>query len=84
MCEPCRPDCASCEGSSNRCTRCAPRLLLHDGQCWPTCPERTFQFNQRSVDSRPASWGRRTAGATLTPARRRAAAVDVINFRQVE
>ncbi|XP_043231363.1 furin-like protease 2 [Amphibalanus amphitrite] len=44
-CEPCRPDCASCD--AGRCTRCGPRLLLHDGQCWPACPERTFQLSQR-------------------------------------
>lgn len=47
VCEPCRPDCASCEGTSNRCTRCEPRLLLHDRQCWVSCPERTYQFNTR-------------------------------------
>ena len=65
-CEPCRPDCASCEGSSNRCTRCGPRLLLHDRQCWLNCPEHTYQFNQRSVEA-GGGWGVQTGARSDKP-----------------
>ncbi|KAE8748948.1 hypothetical protein FOCC_FOCC004353, partial [Frankliniella occidentalis] len=44
VCIPCAANCVSCSDQPDRCTVCAPRLLMHGSKCYAACPPGTFNI----------------------------------------
>ena len=42
LCTPCAANCVSCADQPDRCTLCAPRLLMYNSRCYAACPPGTF------------------------------------------
>ncbi|XP_034396742.1 proprotein convertase subtilisin/kexin type 5-like [Cyclopterus lumpus] len=57
VCQPCVPECASCQGNSSHCLSCEKQYLLLDRSCRSHCPEDYYATENRECIHCPAHCG---------------------------